>query len=197
MRRSKKKLTHLQLPLEQPKKEIYSKPHFLSQQQNSVVVSPTNAEATASLSKPDESPLGEGAQAVRAQQYFGEAAAWQYPGEGKLREIAYADASHYRPKKPPTNKPPEQETSFTDPPTEDSGGVGTLTAPYVTTHIDLEDIWVCGYCNNLNSDSLPNCEVCNRPDPRPRTWVCHHCQNHNPCSLSQYWAYRRPQETTV
>ena len=204
---TQKRFRDLQLQLvqqQQQKKEICSKPHFLSQQQKSVaVVSPTNAQATATLSKPDESPLEfvGGAQALRAQQYSREAAAQQYPAEGKPRGRANADASRYRPKRTstdkPTHKPPEQETSFTDPPTQDSGGVGTHKALDMVTHIDLEDTWVCSYCTNLNSDSLPNCEVCNRPDPRPRTWVCHNCKNHNHRSLPQCKTCRHPHETTV
>ena len=202
---TQKRLRDLQLQLEQQqqqKKEICSKPPFLSQQQKSVAVSPTNAQATASLPKPDESQLefgGEGAQALRAQKYSREAAGQQYPGEGKLRERANVDASRYRPKRTstdkPTHKPPEQETSFTDPLTQDSGGVGTSKMLDIATHIYLEDTWVCKYCTNLNSDSLPNCEVCKRPDPR--TWVCHRCQNHNPRSLSQCQGCKCPQEITV
>ena len=201
---TQKRLRDLELKLEQQqhhqKKESHSKPPFLSQQQKSVaVVSPTNAQATATLSKPDESPLEfvGGAQALRAQQYPREGASQQSSGE--MRERANADASRYRPKRPPTDKPthkpPEQETSFTDPLTRDSGGVGTSKMPDIATHIDLEDTWVCAYCTNLNSDSLPNCEVCKRPDPR--TWVCHRCQNHNPRSLLQCQGCRHPQETTV
>ena len=190
---AQKKLRDLQLQLEQQQKKHIN---FMPPQQKSVaVVSPTNVEGKASLSKPDESRLdkgGEGAEALRQ----------QFAGEGKPRERANADASTLpRPKRPPAkNKPAEMsETSFPEPPVKEptaESNAGTQKAPDIATHTVLDDHWVCDYCTNLNSDSLHNCDVCKRPDPR-NSWLCLNCKNHNHRSLGQCKTCNSPRVTTV
>ena len=182
---AQKQLRNLQLQLEQQKKRE-SKPHF--QQKSVAVVSPNNTEATPSLSKPGLDKGGEGAHALRAQQY----------GEGKPRERANADASQLRHcRRPSANKQAaELETIFTEVPTTEDIRAATQKVPDMVTHIDLENTWVCDYCTNLNADGLPKCEVCERPDPRI-SWLCLTCKNINPNSLHQCKTCNAPKETAL
>ena len=148
---AQKKLRDLQLQLEQHQQKKLRK-IMPSQQKAVAVISPTNVEGKASLSKPDESRLdkrGDGAEALRQ----------QFAGEGKPIERANADASTLpRPKRPPAkNKPAElSETSFTEPPVKEptaESNTGTQRAPDIATHIDLDDYWVCDYCTNPQTPS--------------------------------------------
>ena len=144
-------------------KSSSSNKHPIAVHKTAPVVSTTNAEASSNSNR-NESRLdygGESAHALRQN---------LYPGEHRPRERANASASKTRPK-----PPPEQETSFTEPPSNKrSGGpppanesVDDALARYKSGGVELSNInitetWECTYCTNLNDESLFQCEICGR-----------------------------------
>ena len=180
---AQKKVRDLELQLKQKEvKRENSKSPFLLPQKSVAVVSPTTAEAKGTVSKPEESRLDYGGDRLSGQKTV----AQQFAGEGVQRGRANATAGALRAKQ-------EQEPSQPSPETVRRKDPQSID---LATHVDLEFIWVCQFCTNLNPDSFAHCEVCKKPDPRSK-WACPHCNSYNPHSLPQCKHCKKLKETLV
>ena len=157
-----------------------SKPPF-PPQKTTAVVSPTTAVAgpaatvkpteesrlavagaAATVKPTDESRLEFGDNGTHAHRQI------KYAGESSPRQRANATNSKKRQKSPP---PAEEETPFIEISEMDSdvgkreeleSTVDMMSEIEQKFGINLQDMWECSYCTQLNAASLSSCEVCHR-----------------------------------